>query len=126
MLKTLFTTTVNRLFTKLVRHAKARLYADDVTRLASLYGTDKWNSHFYTPHYQRHFVSLRRKKLNILEIGIGGHKHQRAGGASLKVWKAFFPHSIVHGVDIEDKSFLQEKRGDYRGMFRNYRPIDRL
>ena len=110
MLTNLFATTFNRLFTELARHVKARLYANDITKLALLYGTDKWNSHFYTPHYQRHFAGLRRKKLNILEIGIGGYTHQRVGGASLKVWKAFFPNSVIHAIDIDDKSFLQEQR----------------
>lgn len=110
MLKGIVRTTVQQLVGALGLGLKARLYADDLNKLATLYSTDKWNSHFYTPHYQKHFGHMRRKRMNIIEIGVGGDKNMRMGGASLRMWKAFFPKSLIHGVDIHDKSHLQEDR----------------
>ena len=48
------------------------LYRRDLSQLALLFGTDKQGSHYYTQHYQQHFEALRRKPLNILEVGVGG------------------------------------------------------
>ena len=102
--------------TRLRRRVLSRLYASDLSRLARLHGTDKWGSHFYTQHYQAHFARLRARRLNVLEIGVGGHADPRAGGASLRMWKAFFPNSVIHAIDIHDKSALQEDRiRIYRG-----------
>ena len=47
-------------------------YPNNLIKLAEIYGTDKWNAHWYAQHYQRHFHRLRKKKLKILEIGVGG------------------------------------------------------
>ncbi|HEX3172482.1 MAG TPA: hypothetical protein VHQ88_17990 [Burkholderiales bacterium] len=84
--------------------------ADDLERLAVLHGSDKRDRPSYTAHYQRHFAPLRNKKLNILEIGVGGYDDNRAGGNSLRMWKDYFPHSAIHGLDIYDKSALTEAR----------------
>lgn len=88
----------------------ASFYPNNLIKLAEIYGTDKWNAHWYAQHYQRHFQSLRGKKLNILEIGVGGDDDPKRGGASLRMWKKFFPKSSIFSIDIHDKSFLQEKR----------------
>jgi len=48
--------------------------------------------------------------LNVLEIGIGGEDKPNSGGASLRMWASYFPKSIIRGVDIYDKSFLQGDR----------------
>jgi hypothetical protein len=37
------------------------LFQNDLVSLATLYGTDKWNSHWYAQHYQKHFYPLRQK-----------------------------------------------------------------
>lgn len=116
MLKSVLRSASQHFSGALARRLQARLYASDLNKLATVYGTDKWNSHFYTPHYQRHFGHLRAKKLNILEIGVGGHSDACAGGASLRMWKAFFPNSMIHAIDIHDKSSFQENRiRIYRG-----------
>ena len=78
----------------------------DLTELAVEFGTDKWGVHRYTPHYQRHLEHLRREKFVLLEIGIGGYTRKRRSGASLKMWRWFFPKARIVGLDIEDKSFL--------------------
>ena len=81
-----------------------------LTELAQEFGTDKWGDHRYTPHYQRHLEHLRREKFTLLEIGIGGYARQRRGGASLRMWKHFFPRAQIFGLDIEDKSFVDRHR----------------
>jgi len=82
----------------------------DLSFLARIYGTDKWGAHFYTEHYQRYFQNWRRKPLRILEIGVGGYSDLARGGASLRMWKRYFPNSRVVGIDLHDKSGLSEDR----------------
>ncbi len=79
-------------------------------RLATEFRTDKWGLHRYAQHYQRHFAPLRRSEFNLLEIGIGGYSRERDGGRSLRMWKGFFPKAQIIGLDIEDKSFVNEDR----------------
>ena len=86
------------------------LFSKNLKSLAVLYGTDKWGFHQYAQHYEFHFKKLRKKKLNILEIGIGGYSDPNAGGDSLRMWRTFFPHSKIIGIDIYDKSYHNEKR----------------
>jgi hypothetical protein len=81
-----------------------------LTELAEEFGSDKWGVHRYTPHYERHFAPLRDREMLVLELGIGGYARERQGGASLRMWKWFFPRAQVVGVDIEDKSFVDEPR----------------
>jgi hypothetical protein len=83
---------------------------DDLKKLSLLYGTDKWGIHYYAQHYETHFRHLRNKKLNILEIGIGGYNDTEGGGGSLRAWRTFFPNSTIYGLDIYDKKFHEEKR----------------
>jgi len=77
--------------------------------LAWKHGTDK-REHGYMEFYQSHFSSLRRKKLNILEIGVGGRDDPKSGGASLRMWQEYFSNSLIYGIDIFDKSSLEDKR----------------
>jgi demethylmacrocin O-methyltransferase len=87
-----------------------------LTELAEEFGSDKWGVHRYTPHYEHHFAALRDEASLVLELGIGGYARERQGGASLKMWKWFFPLAQVVGVDIEDKSFVDRARiTSYRG-----------
>lgn len=81
-----------------------------LTDLAIRHNTDKWGLHFYTPHYDRHFQHLRQNKVNVLEIGVGGYEDPRKGGESLRMWKDYFPNGQIFGIDIHDKSPLQEDR----------------
>jgi hypothetical protein len=94
----------------------------DLKRLSRVYGTDKWTGqldnnqqdvytgHYYAQHYETHFRQLRLKKLNILEIGIGGYAIPEAGGSSLRAWRSFFPNSMIYGLDIYDKKFHEDRR----------------
>lgn len=78
--------------------------------LATISDTDKWNVHWYAAHYQTHFAPLRRRHMNILEIGIGGYSDPHCGGESLRMWKAYFPKSTIYGLDIYDKTPQREDR----------------
>jgi hypothetical protein len=86
----------------------------NLNRLALIYGTDKWGLHWYTQHYQRYFKPLRLRRLNVLEIGVGGYDVPSEGARSLRMWKAYFPKSRIVGIDIEDKTAWRERRIDIR------------
>lgn len=81
-----------------------------LTELAVKHGTDKWGRHRYTPHYEFHLSHLRDESFTLLEIGIGGYARKQAGGASLRMWQEYFRHAQILGLDIEDKSFVDEDR----------------
>ncbi len=87
-----------------------RLRRMSLTELAQEFRTDKWGSHYYTPHYERHLKHLKRQRFTLLEIGIGGYAREGKGGASLRMWKHFFPRAQIVGLDIEDKSFVDRQR----------------
>jgi hypothetical protein len=89
-------------------------YRNDLNRLALLFGTDKWGSHWYTQHYQRYFSPLKKKRLNLLEIGVGAYENPGEGGESLRMWKAYFRNSRIVGIDIHDKTRFREHRVDVR------------
>ena len=86
------------------------LFRRDLLKLASLSGTDKWGAHWYAAHYARHFQPLRRKKITLLEIGIGGYDQPEAGGGSLRMWRRYFPKGLIVGLDYYDKTPHAEKR----------------
>jgi len=88
----------------------AHFYAHDLPALALLFDTDKWDSHWYAQHYQRHFDRIRKKKLKVLEIGGGGYGGPASGGESLTMWKRYLPRGRIFGIDLYDKSALQESR----------------
>jgi hypothetical protein len=88
----------------------------NLPRLAVVYGTDKWGRHWYAAHYARHFQHLRRKRITLLEIGIGGYENPQDGGGSLRMWRRYFPYAQIVGLDFFDKSPHAEKRiRIYRG-----------
>jgi len=82
----------------------------DLSSLARHFGTDKWGAHRYAPHYEHHFLPFKSQSFTLFEIGIGGYSRAGQGGASLRMWKAFFPNAQIIGLDIEDKSFVEEDR----------------
>lgn len=88
----------------------AIVFGSNLRALATLYGTDKWNIHWYAQHYEHHFRTIRRKRLTVLEIGIGGYEDPRSGGGSLRMWRTWFPNARIHGIDICDKSAHAERR----------------
>jgi hypothetical protein len=115
--KTLRTSLPPPLYRYFVRITQAVLgwwFRNDLTLLALLFATDKWGTHWYTQHYQRYFQPLKGKRLNVLEIGVGGLEDPNVGGKSLRMWKAYFRKSQIVGIDIYDKTALREHRIDIR------------
>jgi hypothetical protein len=84
------------------------LYSSDLHRLAKNYEAGK--PYWYLDLYDRHFKELRKKKLKILEIGVGGYTAPKAGGGSLRMWQNYFPNSTIYGIDIYDKKFHEDRR----------------
>jgi hypothetical protein len=91
------------------KHPKNRR-RESLLELGRKYNCDKCVFHNYLPHYEWHLKKLRNRKLNILEIGIGGYQSAQSGGSSLKMWRDYFAHSNIFGIDIEDKSWLDGDR----------------
>jgi len=88
---------------------------DTLTELAKKYPTDKSGLHFYTPHYHTYFKHLKNSHVRLLEIGVGGDG-PNTGGGSLRLWKEYFLNGQITGIDIVEKSALEEERIKiYRG-----------
>jgi hypothetical protein len=85
-------------------------YQGPLAKLAVQFGSDKWGRHWYAPLYERHFGPFREGRIKILEIGVGGYQFPHSGGASLKMWKHFFRRGLVYGLDVFDKSDIDEPR----------------
>ena len=86
------------------------VFGRNLRALATIYGSDKWNTHWYAQHYESHFAPVRRRSLILLEIGIGGYDDPRLGGGSLRMWRTYFPNARIHGIDICDKSLHSARR----------------
>jgi demethylmacrocin O-methyltransferase len=89
---------------------QATFFCRNLNRLAKIYRTDKYGTHYYTQHYQTHFKRFKYKRVRLLEIGVGGYEDPFIGGKSLRMWKKYFPFGKIYSIDIYDKSFLQENR----------------
>ena len=85
-------------------------FGADLKMLATIYGTDKWNRHWYAQHYEVWLHRLRRRRINLLEIGIGGDEEPRQGGRSLRMWRSYFPKGHIFGIDLYDKSAHDGRR----------------
>jgi demethylmacrocin O-methyltransferase len=82
----------------------------DLRALAMVHGTDKWGAHWYAAHYDRHLRERRSQVRRVLEIGVGGYDDPSEGGASLRMWRDYFPEATIIGVDIHDKSMHDGER----------------
>lgn len=89
---------------------KSLTHWNNLDEIGRIYETDKIIGHYYTQHYYSHFKKMRYKKINLLEIGVGGYKNPKSGGDSLRMWKTYFPFAQIYGIDIYDKKLLEEKR----------------
>lgn len=64
---------------------------NNLDRLGKIYGSDKAiGEHFYTPHYKSHLKRFKFRKINLLEIGVGGYEIPYMGGYSLRMWRKYF------------------------------------
>lgn len=83
--------------------------------LAFKYGTDKCEKlgHDYTPVYYDLFKDKRMTIRKVVELGIGHQECMWTGyrtGASLYMWREFFPNAQIIGIDIEDKCQFTDDR----------------
>lgn len=95
-------------------------------KLAQKYGTDKspWISetvwgHNYTPVYYEKFRDMRNSVKKVLEIGIGTKKSMPPKvrklknyvvGASLYMWRDFFPNATIYGIDVLPECMVKGDR----------------
>ena len=76
----------------------------NLTGLANKYGTDKGTmdyGHGYSNTYQELFKDLVDQRVKLLEIGVCD---PRFPGASLKMWKEYFPNGRIVGLDINPEA----------------------
>lgn len=104
-------------------------YRDELARLCDVYGSDKgelvsdghpydWKSHNYTDYYSRLFAHHRKHVTKVFECGLGTNNPTLLSsmgvngkpGASLRVWRDYFPNAMVYGADIDVDILFQEDR----------------
>lgn len=98
----------------------------ELCKIAYKYGTDKCPQikHSYTPFYY-HLLNKRRKSIKkVLELGIGYYKNMQhievvydpglkryyQRGASLYMWRDFFPNAQIYGADIRPQTLFEDER----------------
>lgn len=75
-----------------------------LTTLAGKHGTDKGMSlHGYSEVYEYFLYPLKNSASRIFEIGV-------LEGASLRMWRDYFPKASIHGIDIADTSRYDGER----------------
>lgn len=90
--------------------AKGSSMVDTLAQLASRFGTDKVGAHSYTQHYEFHLAAYRDRPFTMLEIGVGGYRNPNEGGASLRMWSAYFQFANIWAIDLFDKSGINIDR----------------
>jgi len=86
--------------------------------LAYKYGTDKCPqiSHPYTPFYYKLFKDRQNLIKKVIEMGIGTAKYMQytpdhyVTGASLLMWRDFFPNAQIYGIDILPEAMIESER----------------
>lgn len=71
-------------------------------RLATKYGTDK-AKFGYTDIYEMYLDSVRMNVKKVIEIGV-------KKGASLRMWRDYFPNAFILGLDNNPKTMFTEER----------------
>ncbi|MEI7436711.1 MAG: class I SAM-dependent methyltransferase [bacterium] len=89
------------------RSIQRMVYQFNLDRLADLYQTDKGSGHGYMKIYRRFLRPYKFRPVRLLEIGVGG-RGPTNGGASLRMWKNYFPFGKIYALDLFDKSQLEE------------------
>ena len=91
----------------------------ELCKLAYKYRTDKCPKirHSYTPFYHELFKNIRNDVKKVFEMGIGfpgtmGHVekvtgHPHIAGASLMMWRDYFPNAQVYGADWDGRAMVE-------------------
>lgn len=111
-------------------HASYRRSGQDpLAALCDLHGSDKgevasighpypWPSHNYTEYYSRLFGHCRNAVQRVFECGLGTNNPDLPStmgvngrpGASLRVWRDYFPNALIYGADVDAQILFQEER----------------
>lgn len=102
---------------------------DLVSQLCDKYGSDKGGvkssahacprpTHTYADFYSRLFSHCRQSVEKVFECGLGTNNpdlvssmgHDGKPGASLRVWRDYFPNATVYGADIDRDVLFEEER----------------
>lgn len=84
--------------------------------LAFKYGSHKCPEigHSYTDFYDHLFAKRRNDVHELLEIGVGSKKDSNwpnyVDGASLYMWRDYFPKAKIYGIDIKKKLVFKKGR----------------
>jgi len=85
--------------------------------IAFRYGTDKCPrvKHNYTPYYYNLFKRMRNKVKKVVELGVGVPERMQHCrfyhlGASLYMWRDFFPNAMVYGIDVQPSAIFYDER----------------
>jgi hypothetical protein len=94
-----------------------KLPPTELCALAMKYGADKCPQigHCYTPFYYELLKPHQKTFKKILEFGVGNKRIFEAIpgyqiGASLRMWRDFFPNAQVYGADIASGSVFKDER----------------
>lgn len=100
---------------------------DELSELAFKYGTDKCPQilHSYTPYYYNLFKDRKYTIKKVVEMGIGYWEMMKYSdeyvhdkqlnrryekGASLKMWRDFFPNAQIYGADKKAEVMFEDER----------------
>jgi hypothetical protein len=98
-----------------------------LTELANHFGSDKgtvgpgpgFAGHNYTPVYEAYLGGYRERVFSLVEIGLGvkGDRWEakivqgrNTGGASVKMWREYFPRAYIYGLDVNECGYLDDER----------------
>ncbi len=103
--------------------------ASELSALCDKYGSDKgeivssghpypWPSHNYADFYEGLFGHCRHYMKNIVECGLGTTNLNVPSsmgtlgkpGASLRIWREYFPNAQIYGADIDKNILFQEEK----------------
>ena len=89
----------------------------ELCELAKKYSSDKCPEikHNYTPLYYDMLKDKRESIKKVVEVGVGcletmSHCKNYQVGASLRMWRDFFPNAMIYGIDIRPDAQLQDDR----------------
>ena len=90
----------------------------ELCEIAIRYKTDKCPQirHSYTPFYYELFKHTKNNIKKVFEMGIGTPTimaHSGEGyvvGASLRMWRDFFPNAQIYGADIQPEAMFEDER----------------
>lgn len=93
-------------------------YGSDKGELTSVGHPYPWPSHSYADYIERIFGHCRQNLTKVFECGLGTNNPKLPSsmgakgrpGASLRVWRDYFPAAQIIGVDVDKDILFEEER----------------